>query len=262
MLLPQSVLTVGYRIEGKVTVEDSLSNNTTLNMVPFDLYHPEMSLEEVLTIIPQGVNDSMFNAGTINSATLHIHYLFSNSVTQFLQTVTLTRDKDNLFANGQFEKGVKGKLIYKQPKDYYYIKINSLRDIEQHGFAVTNRSKIAVELYFEDPVLKNQLYICPKERSIHAGIFLNKIGSLYDNRWKEDILKVDILNEWKLEHNEEGFYYRKPYKDGHFIMGKNSNRSSWIAHFESDDSYEDLLISSERNINDLAKEIDRMYVYS
>ncbi|PGK51993.1 hypothetical protein CN918_29835 [Priestia megaterium] len=262
MLLPQSVLTIGYRIEGKVVAEDSLSNNATINMVPFDLYHPEMSLEEVLRIIPQGVNDNMLDVGTIKSATLHVHYLFNNTVTLFLQTVTLTRDDGHHFSNGQFKAGIKGKLIYKQPKDYYYIKINSLSDIQKYGFAVTKRTKVAVEVYFNDPVLKNLLYICPKEHSIHAGIFLNKIISLYDCRRREDILEKDILNEWKLEYDDEGFYYRKSYKDGFLIMSKNSDRSLWIAHYESDDSYEDLLVSNERNIDDLVKEVERMYVYS
>ena len=103
---------IGYRIFGEVEGTDAVSNELSADMHPFELYHPEYSLEELRAIIPQGINSGDVDC-EILSAHIRIDEIFENNQARVVDFDLYRAGDDGIgpFGYGEFDKNVKGKVF-------------------------------------------------------------------------------------------------------------------------------------------------------
>lgn len=104
----KTIKKIGYRIEGEVSFNFWGGGEGVGEMQPFEIYHPELELEDLEKIIPQGLNDNGFGVESFNWAKVDIYELYEYGVTEHLCETEF--DNSVKFSCGFFEEGINAKM--------------------------------------------------------------------------------------------------------------------------------------------------------
>lgn len=107
----KTIKMIGYRVEGCVNVNFWGGGKGEGKMQPFDILHPEMTLEEVHDVLHQGINDNGFGVKSFNIAYGSIYELYDGGVLEYVEDFEITPTKEKPFRCGFFEDGINAKFV-------------------------------------------------------------------------------------------------------------------------------------------------------
>lgn len=110
MAKTKTIEMIGYKIEGKVSVNHWGGGEGEGSMQPFVILHPDFTDEDLERVIPQGLNDNQFGVESFNWAVVDVYELYENGVTDYLCEISFDA-KDVKFGCGFFEEGLNAKMV-------------------------------------------------------------------------------------------------------------------------------------------------------